>query len=98
MSLISAYFSNVYLYLSKYIHTGSIKELIHHYHATCFSPPKSYNLNVFIDMYKENECFAEEFIEGTMINVFYTRTCFNRISSLFFIYLIYLSRRCFVNL
>jgi len=37
----------------------------------CYSPPKSFNFNVFMTMYKEEDCIAEEFIEGTMINLFY---------------------------
>ena len=36
-----------------------------------FSPPKAVNINVFTNMYRESECVAEEFVEGTMINLFY---------------------------
>ena len=36
-----------------------------------FSPPKSININSFIDKYNSDDCFAEEYIEGTMINLFY---------------------------
>ncbi len=36
-----------------------------------FSPPKSLNYEKFINKYPVEECFAEEFIEGTMINIFY---------------------------
>jgi len=36
-----------------------------------FSPPKSLNINIFMNTYNESECTAEEFIEGTMINLFY---------------------------
>ena len=36
-----------------------------------FSPPKSININNFIDKYNSDDCFAEEYIEGTMINLFY---------------------------
>ena len=36
-----------------------------------FSPPKSLDKDMFMNYYKENECIAEEFIEGTMINLFY---------------------------
>jgi hypothetical protein len=41
-----------------------------------FSPPKSYNAETFINKYKENTdgIQAEEFIEGTMINIFFDRT------------------------
>jgi len=41
-----------------------------------FSPPKSLNINAFMYRYNEensqlNHCIAEEYIEGTMINLFY---------------------------
>ena len=36
-----------------------------------FSPPKSINFNIFMEKYREIDCMAEEYIEGTMINVFY---------------------------
>ena len=36
-----------------------------------FSPPKAINNTIFINKYREEDCVAEEFIEGTMINVFY---------------------------
>lgn len=36
-----------------------------------FSPVKTLNPNIFMSMYKETECIAEEFIEGTMINLFF---------------------------
>lgn len=36
-----------------------------------FSPPKSLDDNTFTSIYKEEDCVAEEFIEGTMINLFY---------------------------
>ena len=36
-----------------------------------FSPPKAINSSIFMEKYYESECIAEEFIEGTMINVFY---------------------------
>ena len=39
-----------------------------------FSPPKSLNIELFAHQYKENECWAEEFIEGTMVNLFYDST------------------------
>ena len=31
-----------------------------------FSPPKSENINIFMCKYREEECIAQEFIEGTM--------------------------------
>ena len=36
-----------------------------------FSPPKSLKNDIFIDKFNHTECVAEEFIEGTMINMFY---------------------------
>lgn len=36
-----------------------------------FSPPKSIDYNTFKQKYPECECLAEEYIEGTMINLFY---------------------------
>ena len=44
-----------------------------------FSPPKSFNIMAFMDKYNEEnsqltDCIAEEYIEGTMINLFYDNT------------------------
>ena len=36
-----------------------------------FSPPKSLDYNDFIKNNPSDECFAEDFIDGTMINLFY---------------------------
>jgi hypothetical protein len=36
-----------------------------------FSPPKYINYNKFTSLYNESQCFAEEIVEGTMINLFY---------------------------
>ena len=36
-----------------------------------YSPPKSYPYDLFTNMYDSSECVAEEYIEGTMINMFY---------------------------
>lgn len=36
-----------------------------------FSPPKSLNKEIFFSLNNEKDCIAEEFIEGTMINLFY---------------------------
>ncbi len=36
-----------------------------------FSPPKAMNENIFISNYEPENCIAEEFIEGTMINLFF---------------------------
>ena len=41
--------------------------------VVCFSPPKSVNSEYFIKNYntKTDSLIAEEFVEGTMINVFW---------------------------
>lgn len=36
-----------------------------------FSPPKSINYDCFIEKYSADEVIAEEFVEGTMVNVFW---------------------------
>ena len=36
-----------------------------------FSPPKALTYDRFCDRFNETECYAEEFVEGTMINLFY---------------------------
>lgn len=36
-----------------------------------FSPPKYLNFNKFVMLYNETQCFGEQIIEGTMINLFY---------------------------
>ena len=36
-----------------------------------FSPPKSIQMDQFMNKHKPESCYAEEFIEGTMINLFY---------------------------
>ena len=38
-----------------------------------FSPPKSWNLQTFMSKYLSKECYAEEIVEGTMINLFYDK-------------------------
>lgn len=37
----------------------------------CYSPPKSLNINIFVNNFQAKECLVEEFVEGTMINIFY---------------------------
>lgn len=39
----------------------------------CFSPPKSINFNIFMNNFCPTECKIEEFVEGTMINLFYDK-------------------------
>jgi len=36
-----------------------------------FAPPKSMDSDHFKEIYNVDECYAQEFVEGTMINVFY---------------------------
>lgn len=45
--------------------------------VVCFSPPKSLSADTFISQYpsKVDNIVAEEFVEGTMINVFYDYSC-----------------------
>ena len=38
-----------------------------------YSPPKAMKLDDFKEKFNVTECYAEEFIEGTMINVFYDK-------------------------
>lgn len=37
----------------------------------CFAPPKSLDRAFFMELLAGGECYAEEFVEGTMINMFY---------------------------
>ena len=41
--------------------------------VVCFAPPKSYSIDTFTTMYPDRteDIVAEEFVEGTMINVFW---------------------------
>ena len=43
----------------------------------CFSPPKSIDYMFFKNNFQSDYCYCEEFIEGTMINVFYDSTINN---------------------
>ena len=45
--------------------------VIYNNKIVCFSPPKSIDYNEFIGQYSCDESYAEDFIDGTMINVFY---------------------------
>ena len=40
----------------------------------CYSPPKSLRFDSFVKKYNEKDCVAQEYIEGTMINLFYDAT------------------------
>ena len=37
----------------------------------CFSPPKSLHMEKFVQLYDPEDCIAENFVEGTMINLFF---------------------------
>ena len=37
----------------------------------CFSPPKSITMEKFVQLYDPEDCIAEKFVEGTMINLFF---------------------------
>ena len=50
------------LFRSVLLYDGQIK---------IFSPPKSLKVEIFTSNFKPDECNAEEFVEGTMINLFY---------------------------
>ncbi len=53
---------------------GKLRSLIHRNgNILSFSPPKAIAIDEFKETFKVDECFAEEFIEGTMINVFYDK-------------------------
>ena len=39
-----------------------------------FAPPKSIGFDIFQDMFLSKDCYAREFIEGTMINLFYDKS------------------------
>tara|TARA_Y100000748_G_C15500390_1_gene489803 strand:- start:207 stop:1472 length:1266 start_codon:yes stop_codon:yes gene_type:complete len=50
------------LFRSVVLESGKIK---------CFAPPKSLDRSLFTELLSGGECYAEEFVEGTMINMFY---------------------------
>lgn len=56
----------------EYNSIGKIRSIIYKNNKILsFSPPKAINIEEFQKKYDISECYAEEFIEGTMINVFY---------------------------
>ena len=56
----------------KYKNVGMLRSIIYKNNKILgFSPPKSINYEDFESNYNLNECHAEDFIEGTMINMFY---------------------------
>lgn len=58
----------------EYISLGKLRSVIFYENKlVCYSPPKCLEINEFLNKYPLNECYAEDFIEGTMINVFYVK-------------------------
>lgn len=57
----------------KYNTVGRLRSIILDKDNKCimFSPPKSMPVSTFMTKYSFNECIVEEFIEGTMINLFW---------------------------
>lgn len=56
----------------KYDSVGKLRSIIYKNNKILgFSPPKSINYEEFEGKYQINECYTEDFIEGTMINMFY---------------------------
>jgi len=47
--------------------------ILHQNKIVAVSPGKSMNFDIFKEKYNSKDCIAEEFIEGTMINLFYTK-------------------------
>ena len=61
-----------YLSFDRIKSTGLFRSVIHRNNKIlAFSPPKSEEASRFQKTYAAEECSAEEFVEGTMINVFY---------------------------
>jgi len=62
---------NLYKYRSIVEYNGNI---------VCFSPPKSLSQPDFCDLYYAKEYVAEEYIEGTMVNVFWDGNAWKTVS------------------
>ena len=55
-----------------YSTSGKLRSIIYKNNKIlAFSPPKSIDYNHFNNKYDLNSCYTEDFIEGTMINLFY---------------------------
>ena len=53
-------------------HTGVFRSVVcKNDKIVSFSPPKSEKYDIFVKENNAEDCYAEEFVEGTMINVFY---------------------------
>jgi len=58
----------------EYINLGKLRSIVYYKkNLVSFSPPKCIDFHTFINKYPIQECYAEDFIEGTMINVFYVK-------------------------
>lgn len=53
----------------KYLNLRSC--IIQNNNLVVFSPPKSIDFNKFTQLYNNQDCYSEDFIDGTMINLFY---------------------------
>ena len=62
--------------INKFIELGKFRSVIlKNDKLLVFSPPKSIDINVFKDKYTDiNKCWTEDFIDGTMINLFFDTT------------------------
>jgi len=55
-----------------YINIGKLRSVVcQNDQVLSFTPPKCLDYNEFIQKYPYNECYAEDYIEGTMISVYY---------------------------
>ena len=52
------------------IHCNSVCGNVDIEEVVCFSPPKSITFRDFLDLYSSKDVIVEEYIEGTMVNVF----------------------------
>ena len=54
--------------------SGLFRSVVHsNGNILAFSPPKSINEGQFMSQYPPSECYAEEIVDGTMINLFYDK-------------------------
>jgi hypothetical protein len=62
--------NNLYNYRSVITHCNSERGNVEE-EVVCFSPPKSITFRDFLDLYSSKDIIVEEYIEGTMVNVFF---------------------------
>jgi len=63
-----------YLSLGRVSTIGQLRSVIcNNNEIVSFSPPKSHYYNLFKNIYSMPDCVAEEFVEGTMINLFFDK-------------------------